>query len=451
MQHKVLVDYELAVAQQGFIVRALLELKGKAPTPDNRIPLNLAVVLDRSGSMAGDKLAAARDAAAMLVQRLHPDDIVSVVAYDDEVTTVAEPATGGAQASLPTLIKHIEPGGSTNLSGGWLRGRELVARGTRGGGVNRIMLLTDGLANCGITDSAQLLGLCRTACAAGITTTTIGFGADYDEKLLRGMADAGGASTWYIERPDQAADVFAEELEGLLTLSAQTVSLEIRPSDSVTLTAIRHQYPTTTLGTGGARLELGDVYAREPKSVLVEFFVPGIPSSRANASEASGIRGIAGVLVEGPADVAIAHITLTAHVLTDAGGVERQEIVFPITTCLTSDSHTEPEVRREMLLLDAAKAREDALRLRDEGDLGTAAGLLRDLSARLAVAPEEYGSVVAAELREQSADLMSMADAFAAENVSAQDAKYLAQRAYNAHRGKRAYEEKLSRGGRGSA
>src|SRR6185436_10872282 len=133
MQHTVLVDYELVVAQQGFIVRALLKLEGKAPTPDNRVPLNLSVVLDRSGSMAGDKLAAACDAAAMLVQRLHPDDTVSVVAYDDEVTTVAEPATGASQPSLTTQIKSIQPGGSTNLSGGWLRGRELIARGKREG------------------------------------------------------------------------------------------------------------------------------------------------------------------------------------------------------------------------------------------------------------------------------------------------------------------------------
>jgi hypothetical protein len=69
MQHKVLVDYELAVAQQGFIVRALLKLEGKTPSPDNRIPLNLSIVLDRSGSMGGEKLAAARDAAAMLIRR----------------------------------------------------------------------------------------------------------------------------------------------------------------------------------------------------------------------------------------------------------------------------------------------------------------------------------------------------------------------------------------------
>jgi len=428
MQHKVLVDYELAVAQQGFVVRAMLKLEGKAPTRNNRIPLNLSVVLDRSGSMAGGKLEAARDAAAMLIRRLHPDDIVSVVAYDDQVATVAEPATGDSQASLPREVQRIDAGGSTNLSGGWLRGRELVAREKREGGVNRVVLLTDGLANVGITNPTQLLGLCRTACGAGITTTTIGFGADYDEKLLRGMADAGGANTYYIERPDQAADVFAEELEELLTLSAQTVSVEIRASEAVTLTAIRHQYPTTTLGSGCARLELGDLYAREPKSVLVEFFVPALPDAASDA---------------GP--VTIAQISLTAHVLTDGGGVERQEIVFPIVSHLTAAGHAEPEVQREMLLLDAAKAREDALRLREEGDMGGAAAMLRCMSVAMAAPAMAFDSEVSAELQEQAQDLAGLASQFDALDVGEDDAKYLAQRAYNAHRGKRAYEAKLSR------
>jgi Ca-activated chloride channel family protein len=431
MQHTVLVDYELAVAQQGFIVRALLELEGKAATPDNRIPLNLSIVLDRSGSMAGDKLAAARDAAALLVQRLHPDDTVSVVAYDDEVTTVAEPATGPAQAGLTTHIKAIQPGGSTNLSGGWLRGRELLARGKREGGVNRVVLLTDGLANVGITQPDQLLGLCRTACGAGITTTTIGFGADYDEKLLRGMADAGGANMWYIERADQAADVFAEELEGLLTLCAQTVSVEIRPTDAVTLTAVRHQYPLTSLGDGSARLEIGDVYAREPKSVLAEFFVPALLDANGGVADAGEVR--------------VAELVVVAHVLTEQGGVERQEITFPIVSRLTAAGHAEPEVRREMLLLDAARAREDALRMRDEGDLGGAAGVLRSVSRMMAAAPATYGVTLDDVLAEQVSDLADMAERFVAEDVGEEDAKYMAQRAYNAHRSKRAYEAKLSR------
>ena len=419
MQHKVLVDYELAVAQQGFVVRAMLTLEGKAPTRDNRIPLNLSVVLDRSGSMAGDKLAAARDAAAMLIRRLHPDDVVSVVAYDDQVLTVAEPATGAAQQNLPNVVRAIEAGGSTNLSGGWFRGHELVARSKREGGVNRVILMTDGLANVGIKDPAQLLGLCRTACGVGITTTTMGFGADYDEKLLRGMADAGGANTWYIERPDQAADVFAEELEGLLSLSAQNVSVEIRPAAQVRLTAVRHEYPTTKV-PDGLRLELGDLYAREPKSVLVELFVPGL---------------------ESPSDVRLADIVVNAHVLTDGGGVDRQEVRFPISSPLTSAGHAEPEVRHEILLLDAARAREEALRKRDEGDLGGAAAVLRAMTLAFREAP----GGMTPELEKQAADLVAMADRFAAGSVDGADAKYLAQQAYNSYRRKMAYAERLRR------
>ena len=138
------------------------------------------------------------------MRRLWPEDVVSVVAYDDDVETVAEPATGKAQADLVERIRSIETRGCTNLSGGWLRGRELVAGGKRDGAANRVVLLTDGLANVGITEPDKLIGLCRTALDQGITTTTIGFGQGYDEVLLRRMAEAGGGSTYYIEDPDQA-------------------------------------------------------------------------------------------------------------------------------------------------------------------------------------------------------------------------------------------------------
>src|SRR5690606_24239300 len=112
--------------------------------------------LDRSGSMNGAKIQQAKEAAALLVQRLWPEDVVSVVAYDGEVRVVAEPATGAAHADLVARIRALSPGGSTNLSGAWMRGRDLVARGLRDDAVNRILLLTDGLANVGITNSDQL-------------------------------------------------------------------------------------------------------------------------------------------------------------------------------------------------------------------------------------------------------------------------------------------------------
>jgi Ca-activated chloride channel family protein len=415
----VLLDYEFAVSANAYTVRALLKLEGKAPEHAARTPLNLSLVLDRSGSMAGDKLLHARRAAALLVRRLDPQDLVSVVVFDDEVETVAPPATGAAQADLGQRIEMIEPGGSTNLSGGWLRGRDFVAAGKLDGGVNRVLLLTDGQANVGITDHRSLVGLCRAGKERGITTTTLGFGEDYDEHLLREMADAGGGSTYYIETPDQAAGVFAEEIEGLLSLSAQNVSVEIRPGSSVQLTAVHHSYPHSKM-PDGMRLELGDLYAREPRTLLVEFLVPD--------------PGMA-------LDVQIAEITVSAHVLTADGGVERQEVRFPVSHPLSREGHTEPEVRRELLLQGAARARDAALEAQSQGDFRRARRHLREAKGAFAAAPMPADSA----MQEEMTDLEAMEHRMELDSFTPADAKYLHQRAYDTRRGTHSKSQWVSR------
>ncbi|MEQ1858036.1 MAG: VWA domain-containing protein [Longimicrobiales bacterium] len=259
MKTSILIDHE-PVADGGFLVRALLRIQSDPPADDARIPLNLSLVIDRSTSMEGPPLAAARDAVCALVRRLRAEDVVSVVAYHHEVVVVAPPAMGADQEDLPNYVAAIRSGGQTNLSGGWLRARDLVGEGHRPDGVNRILLLTDGLANVGITDTESLVGLCRQARLAGITTTTIGFGPQYDEDLLRAMADAGGGGTHYIGSVDQMAPVFERELDGLSSMCAQNVRVAIRPGADADSMQVAHEYPSR--GEGRVlTLEIGDVYA----------------------------------------------------------------------------------------------------------------------------------------------------------------------------------------------
>jgi Ca-activated chloride channel family protein len=255
--------------------------------------------------------------------------------------------------------------------------------------------MTDGLANVGIVQPAQLTGLCANGLESGVTTSTIGFGEDYDEELLRSMAEAGGGHSYYIENPDQAPGVFEEEIEGLLSLAAQNVEVKIQPEQFVELVNVHNNYPSRG-GPNGITVTLGDLYAREPKSLLIEFFVPGL--------EELGARQIA-------------QIRATADVLTAGGGVERTR-----------------------LLLDAAKAREEARERGRRGDFDGAADALHSVQMACMAAPE-LGEVVA----EQAADLSAMAGKYRERKVSSADEKYLFQRAYNARRGKAMYEEKISR------
>lgn len=397
----------------GTVVRALLKLEGDAPERTNRVPLNLSLVLDRSGSMTGEPLEAAKRAAVGLVRRLDPTDVVSVVAYGSRVETIAEPATGSEQPQLAARIDAIRTEGMTNLSGGWLRGQELVLQHAQEGGVNRVLLLTDGQANEGITDPETLAGLCRTSAEQGVSTSTIGFGARYNEHLLRMMADAGRGSTYYIERADQAADIFAQEIEGLLSLSAQNLRVWVRPAPAADLTVVHHAYPRQPTPEG-LRLELGDLYAREPRTLLAEFLVRG---------DAAGT------------EAEVAELVVRGDVLRADGGMERREVRLTVRLAESGGAVTQPEVRRELLLLEAARVREQALEDRHLGDPGAVGMLLRETAARLTTAAA--GTAEREVLDEEAHDLVAMAERFEREQVSEADAKYLYQRSYATTQSKR--------------
>ena len=420
MKTSILLDHE-PVADGGFYLRALLRIEGEVPEDDGRAPLNLSLVLDRSGSMSGEPLQAAIRAAQTLVRRLGPDDVVSVVAYDDDVTVVAPPATGRHQDHLTQRIGQIRSGGTTNLSGGWLRGRELVARRASEGSVNRVLLLTDGRANVGITDARRLTGLTQSAAAEGITTTTLGFGAGFDEDLLRDMADAGGGGAYYIERVDQAMGVFEEELEGLLSMAAQNVRVTVEPGADAEFIQVAHQYPSH--GEGDVlTVDVGDLYAREPRRLMLDFLLgPG-------AADAESVD--------------VGRVTVEGHVLTAGGGVEHQTVTLPITVSPEAGGKVEPEVRKEVLLLDAAKARSEALDARDRGDHAGGAQVLRKAIERLEAAPED------AEVAEELEDLRMTEASFRHDQVAESDVKYMKQRIYDSQRSRDSSKQRTRRTGR---
>jgi hypothetical protein len=153
----------------------------------------------------------------------------------------------------------IRSGGQTNLSGGWLKGVEELGR-SAGEGPRKVLLLTDGVANVGVTDPGSLVEMTRVqAETSDVGTTTIGFGEDFDEDLLTAMADAGRGNAHYAPTPDAAPAIFAIECEGLMSLVAQNVPVEIRMSEDVAFLGLLNEFPTVAV-PGGVQVSLGDAY-----------------------------------------------------------------------------------------------------------------------------------------------------------------------------------------------
>jgi len=435
MDAVLLVDHQPIVppaGPAGVVVRALLTISGQVPAHRQRTPLAISLVLDRSGSMSGDRLEAAKAASISAVERLHPDDVVSVIAFDNQVDVVAPPAPRARQFQLVQQLIDLDSGGSTNLSGGWLRGRQHMEQalgmlGSLEGSSRRIVLLTDGHANAGIIDPSTLVELARTARTMGITTTTIGVGEGYDDDLLRAMADAGGGNSWYVERPDQAQDVLAEELGNLLSVSAQGLSVTLTLEDSVALFATHSSWPATSVGNTFT-FDLGDLYASEPKPVLVELFVP---ADRLDALASSG--------------APIATLVVQADVLLDGGGVEHQSMSLGVAASLETQSTLVPAVEHAVLLARAAKAREEAARLQRDGDAEGAQQFMMRASFELSSSALMEDPGMGDELQSQVRDLNALAERYEQRDFSETEAKYQMQRSYNTRRGKKQNDGTLRR------
>jgi Ca-activated chloride channel family protein len=192
-----------------------------------RTPLNLAVVLDRSGSMTGAKLEQTKQAAMQLVDRLAPDDVFSLIAFSDQAQVLVSAQKAVDKDYLKRKIESIEAGGSTALYAGVKLGADQIQEYLSSKRINRVILLSDGLANVGPSTPRQLRTLGGELTERGISVTTIGVGNDYNEDLMAALAEASDANYYYVKDTEKLPEIFAKELGEMLEVAARDVRIEI--------------------------------------------------------------------------------------------------------------------------------------------------------------------------------------------------------------------------------
>lgn len=194
-----------------------------------RAPVNLALVIDRSGSMSGFKLTQAKQAAQQLVAQLTANDRLSIVHYGSDVKSLD--GLAATPENKTVLLKYIEgiwDDGGTNIGDGLSKGRDLLLGMKSDFKVNRLILISDGQPTEGLTDSSQLAQVVRTIRADGISVSSIGVGTDFNEELMEAFAEIGGGAYAYLQDASQLSGIFQKDLNAAATQVARGVTLTFR-------------------------------------------------------------------------------------------------------------------------------------------------------------------------------------------------------------------------------
>ena len=193
----------------------LVRVGVQAAVIDDRDPTGgLTFVVDTSGSMdRDDRLGLVKEVLAELVDELDRDDTVAIVTYGDSSAIILEPTPAGNERAILDAIDDLRPGGSTNLEAGLETAYELAERAFVEGGINRLILASDGVANVGTTDPDALTRRISDRAINGIQLVTVGFGmGNYNDVLMEQLADTGNGRYAYVDTRDEAERLFEEEL-----------------------------------------------------------------------------------------------------------------------------------------------------------------------------------------------------------------------------------------------
>ena len=291
---------------------------------------------------------------------LKPEDRFSVVTYDDRIDVLvpAMPASEEGRETARQRLDAVEARGSTDLSTGWLSGCEQIADVASDGTIARTFLLSDGLANRGITNHDELAARAADLRRAYIVTSTFGVGRDFDEPLMAAMADAGGGNFYFIEQPEQIQDMLTSELGEALEVVARRVVIDLELPDGVQAELL-HRFRSTQTGNR-LRIELDDLVSDQQISLIVKLKFP------------QGEVGNA--------------LRLRARVSSEDESVEgTSEIVWTCADHAANDKQSRNvSVDRLVAAIEAARTRHDAVELNRAGHFSDAADLMSLSAKRIA-------------------------------------------------------------------
>jgi Ca-activated chloride channel family protein len=324
-----------------------------------RAPLQLALVLDRSGSMSGDKLRLALKAAEQALQSLQPTDLFSLVVYDNQVDVLVPltPATAAARRQAQVALAQVGARGGTNLSGGWLAGCGQVGERLASDRVGRCLLLTDGQANDGIVDVATLAARAAELRRSRVITSTLGVGADFNEALLQTLSEAGGGGFYFAQHAEQIAGFIAGEVGEALEVTARDAVLRLQGPEGLKVESL-NGLPCKASG-GVWTVELGSLVSEQELDPLLRLTFPAQPSGATTA--------------------------VSVHA-SDASGALREQAEVRFAHASRASNLAQPKdraVELQVAQLLAASARVQALALNGQGKTEEAAQVLRALAAQV--------------------------------------------------------------------
>jgi len=264
--------YLLADEEQSVVLKVGLSAEGDSARGE-RPPLNIAIVLDKSGSMGSDqKMENAKQGVFEIIERLNEGDIISVVVYDTYPRVLIPAQVLKDKSEVINLVSQIYPSGSTALYGGIELGAEELRKHMSDYCLNKIVLLSDGLANVGPQSTEDLASLGRMLSEEDVLVSTIGVGLDYNEDLMTALAETSGGNSYFAKDSYELPKIFAEEINEAKTIVAKNIKVYIDTEKGI-----------EPLGVIGRRGEVGDkyfetqinaLYGKNEKYALFEMKIP---------------------------------------------------------------------------------------------------------------------------------------------------------------------------------